>query len=158
MNSILPYLGDTGPKGFACNVCLDTPTREVEDQFATTPMSVFRPLPSHCQQPNEEELHTSFEQAISDRVLAVNQRLSRLSGSLHPLALSQETPIPPTMAPLPERDDCFSAPSVPTGIQQSRSKGWFGKRWQRNTIFIGFVLSLMLVGFDLMGLLVLSTR
>src|SRR5438132_9883230 len=44
--------------------------------YATTPMPAFRPV---FQQPNEEELYTSFEEAISDRVLAVNRRLSHLS-------------------------------------------------------------------------------
>src|SRR5260370_32007491 len=47
-----------------------------EDMHATTPMAVVR---STCWQPSEEELHTSFEQAISDRVLAVNRQLKRLS-------------------------------------------------------------------------------
>src|SRR5436853_7518729 len=44
--------------------------------YATTPMPAFRPV---FQQPDEEELYTSFEEAMSDRMLAVNRRLSHLS-------------------------------------------------------------------------------
>jgi hypothetical protein len=42
---------------------------------ATTPMPAFRPL---FQQADEEEVYTSFEEAISDRVLAVKRQLSCL--------------------------------------------------------------------------------
>src|SRR5438045_9246318 len=55
----------------------DTPT--VQDQFATMPVLTAAPA---YQPPNEEELHTSFEQAISDRLLVVNKQLSLKSGPL----------------------------------------------------------------------------
>src|SRR5260370_17637034 len=56
--------------------CLFADTAMPEDMYTTTPIAVVR---STCWQPSEEELHTSFEQAISDRVLAVNRQLKRLS-------------------------------------------------------------------------------
>src|SRR5579859_3697944 len=53
-----------------------TEAATLEDMYATTPLVVVRPTYA---QPNEEELHTSFEEAISDRVLAVNRQLRHLS-------------------------------------------------------------------------------
>src|SRR5712692_6773987 len=51
----------------------------VEDRFATMPeittVPAYQPL-------NEEELYTSFEMAISDRLIAVNRQLSIVSGPL----------------------------------------------------------------------------
>src|SRR5437660_27413 len=44
-----------------------------DDQFATTPIRTVGPA---YQQPNEEELHTLFEQAISERVLLIHGQLS----------------------------------------------------------------------------------
>ncbi len=46
-----------------------TDTEVVEDRFVTMPVLPAAPA---YQPANEEELHTSFEQAISDRLLAVN--------------------------------------------------------------------------------------
>ena len=104
--------------------------------YATTPMPAFRPV---FQQPDEEELYTSFEEAISDRVLAVNRQLSRLSGAHS---------------------------SVPQGVSHvewggsSRESGGalalVGNVWQRGVLLIiTAALMLVLLGFDLMGLLVL---
>src|SRR5437899_140428 len=56
-------------------------TQIVQDQFATTPIIAVRPAFAY-EQPDEEELYTSFEQAISDRVMVVNKQLSRISGLL----------------------------------------------------------------------------
>ncbi|TMC85751.1 MAG: MFS transporter, partial [Chloroflexi bacterium] len=44
--------------------------------FVTTPMPAFRPV---FQRSDEEEVYTSFEEAMSERVLAVNRQLSHLS-------------------------------------------------------------------------------
>ncbi len=56
-----------------------TDTEVVEDRFVTMPVLPAAPA---YQPANEEELHTSFEQAISDRLLAVNKQLSLKSGPL----------------------------------------------------------------------------
>src|SRR5947209_2101525 len=55
---------------------IQTDSLSVEDSYATTPMVAIRPL---YQCPDEEALYTSFEEAISDRVVAVQERLSRVS-------------------------------------------------------------------------------
>src|SRR5579872_6267134 len=50
----------------------------VEDRFATMPAlkAVSAPITAAYRPFDEEELHTSFEQAISERVLAVKRMLN----------------------------------------------------------------------------------
>jgi hypothetical protein len=113
-------------------------TATLEDMYSTTPMVVVQPT---YEQLDEEELHTSFEEAISDRVLAVNRQLSRLSdtytGNLY--VRSQMS------APL-RRDGLVVRPMLP------------GRAWQRGMLFVALAFMLVLIGFDLMGLLVLYLR
>ncbi len=56
--------------------CITTDTGATEDIYSTTPLTITRSL---YRQSNEEELHSSFEEAISDRVLVLNRQLRRLS-------------------------------------------------------------------------------
>src|SRR5260370_1196003 len=60
--------------------CLFADTAMPEDMYTTTPIAVVR---STCWQPSEEELHTSFEQAISDRVLAGRAHNCYRSSCIH---------------------------------------------------------------------------
>ena len=136
-----------------------TDTAVVEDQFVTMPVLPAAPA---YQSANEEELYTSFEQAISDRLLAVNKQLSLKSGplahtgrlELNTEPLSQDrlnshhrsmTNITPATAPLKQR----SGKLLPELL---------GNVWQRSIIFASLTLMLMMLGFDLMGLLVLHMR
>src|SRR5205085_5909197 len=76
MNSTLYRSPENTRDMFGATVSMSTGTSTLFDLFATTPV---RAVTYH--QENEEELHTSFENAISDRVLAMN-RQRHLSGSL----------------------------------------------------------------------------
>jgi len=99
------------------------------------------------QQADEEELHTSFEQAISDRVLAVNRQLSRMSGPItdagygcvqpHTDELIQQD-IPAMTMPLP-------AVANPSGHVDM---------WKQIVLMVCLCLMLVLLGFDLMGVLI----
>ena len=130
-----------------CIVC--SPDESVDDTYAvspemassgdslymTTPMPAFRPV---FQQPDEEELYTSFEEAISDRVLAVNRQLSHLSRA--------------------HRSVRQSVSQVECGRSSRESGGafaWVGNAWQSGVLLLSTALMLVLLGFDLMGLLVL---
>jgi hypothetical protein len=136
-----------------------TVTLVVEDRFATVPMLT---AVSAYQLPNEEELHTSFEQAISDRLFIVNKQLRLRSGSLAqtqglelrsgPLGQFNQADLPgsvsgalPTTAPLQE-DRVKLLPALA------------GKIWERSIIFACLALMLILAGFDLMGFLVMYIR
>ncbi len=136
--------------------CLDTDayvdeSSLVEDRFATMPVLTVSPL---TQPLSEEELHTSFEQAISDRLMIVNQRLSLASGLLtytYPLRSQVHTePLGHTKAmnsavypPVPEQRHH----AVPTKAD-----------WRRLLIYGCLALMFTLIGFDLMGVLMLHAH
>jgi hypothetical protein len=130
-----------------------TDTAVVEDRFVTMPVLPAAPA---YQPANEEELHTSFEQAISDRLLAVNKQLSLKSG---PLAHTERLEL--NTEPLSQRRHHNSMTNVTPAtapLQQRSGKllpELLGNVWQRSIIFASLTLMLMLLGFDLMGLLVL---
>jgi hypothetical protein len=145
MNSTLCLSGDT----LFAELLTQSEVTASEHMYATEPMPAIRkPL---FQQPDEEELHTSFEEAISDRLLAMHGRLSRLS---NPILNVQGT----------ERntDAVFS-----TGISTSRTMPAtesvkFLPRptisWKRATIFACSAMMFMLLGFDFLGLLMLHVH
>jgi len=117
--------------------------RDIESAYATVPTAVVK-LP--FQQPNEEELYTSFEEAISDRLIALHMRLDRISQSL-PGTLPRDT-----------------RPVLQENTQALESRAQQGQATklslhvtiqQRITIFACCALMFMLSGFDLMGVLVL---
>jgi hypothetical protein len=94
----------------------------------------------------EEELHTSFEQAISDRVLAVNRQLNRLSGPITGVRYVQ-----------PDTDDLVH-PDIPTMIVPSpavANPAHHENVWQPIVLMICLCLILVMLGFDLMGVLLL---
>ena len=117
--------------------CVYTDLPAVEDRFVTEPIIVVEPA---YRQLNEEELHTLFEQAISDRVVAVSARLKRVSSALN---------------------DCLPVSPEPTSQRMHQApvevvpSSWL---WQRFVIVASLALMFLLTGFDLMGVLVLHMR
>ncbi len=132
-----------------CIVC--SPDESVDDTYAvstdmasigdaldaTTPMPAFRPV---FQQPNEEELYTSFEEAISDRALAVNRRLSHLSRAHSRVRQS------------------VSHVECGRSSREGGALARVGNAWQNGVLLLSLALMLVLLGFDLMGLLVLHVH
>jgi hypothetical protein len=106
---------------------------DIEGTYATVPTAIVKPA---FQRADEEELHTSFEEAISDRLLALHPRLDRISQSL----------------PSTHDNETVQCKSV-----QVQRQGLFLNVTiqQRITIFACIALMFMLTGFDLMGILVL---
>ncbi len=133
---------------------IQTDNLPFEDSYATLPMVAVQPLFQH---PDEEELYTSFEEAISDRLAAVQKRLSRISD---PSLNIPEVPYntyslwnPQTELPQPVYA------SRPLVVSRGESRpSLLGTGWQRAALFASFALICMLIGFDLMGLLVLYMR
>ena len=125
-------------------------TSMLEDWFATMPVL---PVVASQQVPDEEELHTSFEHAISDRLCAVNKQLSLMSG---PLTDPERAYIQVTK----QLSQSSSVPNseivVPSVVHTNPL--WLGTVWQRNFMIISLALMFLLVGFDLMGLLVLHAH
>lgn len=131
-------------------------TSMIEDWFATTPALLV--APSYLLS-DEEELHTSFEHAISDRLIAVNKRLSLISG---PLTNSQHIhvqttrPLHQTYLPANEANEANDKPSPrPAAYAPTNSPE---TTWQRSILLGSMALMFLLVGFDIMGLLVLHAH
>ena len=118
--------------------CVTIGMTQHEDLFATAPMIA---LSSTAQQLDEEELYTSFEQAISDRARTISRQLSQLSGSVSGISTAQRTTDALSLwqAKTPER--------IIFGLKRHQ--------WRAGILYICLALILMLLGFDLMGLLVL---
>lgn len=135
MNTILCGSADMNFADFDENFVQDVIT-DIESAYVTVPTPVVKPS---FQQPNEEELHTSFEEAISDRLLALHPRLDRISQAL-PSASSRDTgPV------LQENEQQGQATKLSFSVNIR----------QRMAIFACCALMFLLSGFDLMGLLVL---
>jgi hypothetical protein len=104
-----------------------------DESYATAPMAVVRPASF-----GEEELHTLFESAISSRLLAMREQMDRISGPLpYTQSRSYDTDVLPVVT---------KRPFV------------FHRSWQRTLLYTSLALMLTMIGFDVMGLLVLCTR
>lgn len=104
-----------------------------EDPYATVPMMASQPI---FQQPDEEEMYTSFEKALSDRVLSTDQQLCRMSSSHAKVCLQVQ------------------AQAVPTNINGRAQFIASRDVWQQGIVLISFALLLVLLGFGLIGLLI----
>ncbi len=137
--------------------CVYTDSSVAEDTFATQSLIAIQPA---FQQPDEEELHTFFEQAISDRLIAVNRQLSLISGPLvldYHITDSHEGLVPAPTCQLPQENGVVAHPGDDEApLMDTRSL--FNTTLQRVIIFGSLALMLVMVGFDLMGLLVLHAR
>ncbi|HLI08509.1 MAG TPA: hypothetical protein VKV40_18245 [Ktedonobacteraceae bacterium] len=91
---------------------------------------------------SEEELYASFEQAISDRVTAINSKLQRITPSCGSAL------VPDSPCPTPVR----------AGRKMARNPLQFLGDWQRLVRLGCLALMFLLIGFDLMGLLVMYLR
>jgi hypothetical protein len=124
-----------------------------DDCFATMPEMRAIALDRPSLQPfDEEELHTSFEQAISSRLLAVNRQLDRISG---PLSISGQLPNTGSLT----HTRSLNQKGMP--IEQPEKKQFLqfaNHAWQRAMIFGSLTLMSMMAGFDIMGLLILHAH
>jgi hypothetical protein len=146
-----------------CTLCKTTATHldtflfqnATENIYATIPLpAIKKPV---YEQPDEEALHTSFEEAISDRQLAVHSRLSRLSNATLDVQYVERdtdttfsTGILTKNTMLPN----ISLQSMPTtdplkDVSRPRIA------WRRPTVLACSAVAFALLGFDFMGLLML---
>ncbi len=109
----------------------------IEESYLTAPM-----LAMASPSTSEEDLHTSFEAAISGRLLAMQERMERISSSLQ---YNQQRRYETEILPAIEK-------------QSKNTKSLFYRRCQHVVLFGCCGLLLIITGFDLMGLLILCTR
>jgi hypothetical protein len=115
--------------------CMATETAASEDMYSTTPLITIRPL---YRQPNEDELHSSFEEAISERVIALNKQLRYLSDPLMDNVSGQSS----LCSAVKLQSNPTRFPLLRPGLRQLM-------------LLTALAFMLIMVGFDLMGLLVL---
>lgn len=130
MNSVLCRVTDA-----ALNECVRMNAVPDEVSYATAPMAVVQPASL-----GEEELHTLFESAISSRLLAMREQMDRISGPLPYFLQSRD----------------YETEKLP--LIQPKKARLFSRSLQRTILFGSLGLMLTMLGFDLMGLLVLYTR
>lgn len=139
----------------------------IDDGYETTPILAVTPF---AQSPDEEELHMQFEEALCERATAFGSCLKCLRDS----AWYTEVPAVPllssslavlTTEPLAEKTNAETSPGQSNQIympqtqalQQAASE-LLKHSAQRVLIYFCCALIFMLLGFDLMGLLVLHIR
>ncbi|MGZ3616255.1 MAG: hypothetical protein ACXWOL_05200 [Ktedonobacteraceae bacterium] len=131
MNSIVYNPAETEPD----ILCMTTETTISEDIYSTTPLiaisSIYRQL-------DEDELHSSFEEAISDRVLALNRQFRHLSVQLTDDKSMQSS-----------KRHLVNQQSAPTHITL------LSPGFRQAMLLITIAFMLLMVGFDVMGLLIL---
>jgi hypothetical protein len=133
------------------NLIANTSIRE--DWFATIPVL---PAIITYKTPDEEELHTSFEHAISGRLIAVNKRLSLISG---PLTTSEHVHLQITRPLQQTYITANEANQNPSLLSTSRAHTmWLRATWQRMILLASLAMIFLLAGFDIMGLLVLHSH
>ena len=115
-----------------------TATPAPQDCFATAPMQALWREPDWQR---EEEAYTSFEAAISNRVLALKER--HISAYVETGARAG---VSPAVDRLVHRAFALWRTVCARRI------------WKRGVLLFGAALMLMLIGFDLMGVLVLYAR
>ena len=116
--------------------CLSLSSLLDDEYFATQPLLVAYPQ-STSRTEDEDELYTSFEQAISERVTRISRQLSELPLATHSRPLTIET------QPLATSGDSLPHQPLWSAHQRVLALSCLG-------------LSLALAGFDLMGLLVMA--
>ncbi len=135
---------------------------EVDSQFVTEPMTAVKLVE---QQVSEEELLSSFEQGVSDRMEAIRACSNRVS---EPLTYQPHTTgdreglvtCPPDRVPAwgylspRQGSSALLAGIRGAGIWSSL----LSNPWQRVIILASLALLLLMSGFDLMGVLILHMR
>ncbi len=114
----------------------------LEESYATAPLAAVVPLPQLL---SDEELHTQFEKAIGNRLLAVSQRLSLLSTSTAHVSAASKSK---QSSALVQAEDSISA----------LSSSFLREKLRPIVLLSCFAVMFLLLGFDLMGFLVLHAR
>jgi membrane-bound ClpP family serine protease len=113
----------------------------VQEDFVTRPMQAVQP---ECIATDEEALHLSFEEAISDRIVTLNMNRYAARSALASTGPLRDTTVRRALSALATENAEFS---------KARRALRIG--WQRVITYVCIALMLMLIGFDLMGLLIL---
>ena len=132
-----------------------------EELYATVPMSAVRvPSPAYS---HDEEVYTSFEQAISARLTHYGYRVRSTDTMLTQYYSQRQTdPIMRELLPSQSKSQSQRVRVRKTTVvwNEGRNEGRnkLGSYVRRKVLLICFAVMCMLAGFDLMGLLILHMR
>ena len=129
-----------------------------ENIYATEPIPAIKKPVYH--QPDEEELHTSFEEAISGRLLALHNRLSRLSNPDLDVQHAERNTDAVVSSSISTRNTtaAHQAAQIMPAQESVKAVSRLAASWRRATLFACSATIFMLLGFDLMGLLMLHVH
>ncbi len=151
MNSTLCRSNDT----IFDEVLLTEEYAGVDNSYATEAMPAIKKVVYH--QPDEEELHTSFEEAISDRIVALHTRLNRLSNPVLNAQYAERNTDALLSTGAATRNTTGARKAVQ--ITHIKERVEYVSRpmaaWRNVTLFVCSAIMFLLFGFDLMGLIVL---
>ncbi len=114
-------------------------TQVVQQNYTTVPMPVFKPSRSSSVA-DEEELYSSFEQAISKRSQSLHLTLTKTQHSQRGCKKLSYRQYHRSVGISVSSAHILSAPQ---------------RTWQSTLLLVAFGLMCLLAGFDLMGLLIL---
>ncbi|MBA2680704.1 MAG: hypothetical protein H0U76_20205 [Ktedonobacteraceae bacterium] len=131
-----------------CKPCAATETDvcsipDWQEDFATGPMQAVQPENSVI---DEEALHLSFEEAIRDRTSALSTSWQVARPALASTSPLRDTAVEHALLTLTSKD---AEPSEQERVDVPDIN------WQRGITYVCIALMLVLIGFDLMGLLIL---
>ncbi len=133
-----------------CQTCVTTDTEldicdvsGLQEDFATLSMQAIQPEKMTI---DEEELHVLFEEAISDRIGALGMNRNQPASALVTTGPLQDTIVKHALS---------TVASLELEPYEDNWTTLLGKGWQRTITYVCIALMLMLIGFDLMGLLIL---
>jgi hypothetical protein len=109
-----------------------------EDRYATVPLKIVPPKRSTI---DDDVLHASFDAALSERLTALNKRWNSLSST-----------------PAYTTESLFNAQPAIEAKSRIACAAQSVYAWSRQIIYGCLALIFLLIGFDLMGLLVLNTH
>lgn len=115
------------------------------DEYETTPMAVVLPQ----QQPVDEEmLYAGFEEAISDRCQTWKHLSDGTLNSVQRTSDSRRT----------GKNYASSVFPVTDPLINNQVIEFLHRNWQRSVLVVCLALMFILIGFDVMGMLVLAMR
>ena len=130
-------------------------TTQIAEMYATTPMEAIKPVIVTEPRPiiNEEMLHASFEEALSNRLTALYGQWSRLNKDGLQVPTTDAYAIADSFSTQSQR--CKTQSGRHTEPLSSNEPATRYIAIQRGIVTVCIAFMLFLIGFDLMGLLVL---
>lgn len=149
MVETMPYACPASP---ICNTDnLSEMTQVVQESYTTIPMPAFKPYRSSYVL-DEEELYSSFEQAISERLQSqhlIRTGTQKLPHEHNPKRTSNRARTSKTMS-----GKHYGSSARGSQVSLAHNVVAPQRTWQTTLLLVVFGLMCLLAGFDLMGLLI----